>query len=425
MPRRPPHPPIATGTPDHPRLTRRRALQAGAIGLLGLGAGDLRALRAADVADRPGRGPNAGAVIFIFLSGGLGQLDSFDLKPEAPEEIRGEFRPIATAVPGTSICEHLPMLASRADRWSLVRSLTHPWNEHSQGHMSILSGRTALPPGFDAEQAEADRLALDRRGRRGDLTAARGNLPPAVVLPERLVHNTGRVIPGQFAGLMGPAPRPLVHRGVALRPRQLRRLSRVRLRPPGAGPGPPGRRPSAPRASRCPRGSTAAGSATAWPCSTTSTASGGSLDAAADLGAFDEHRAAALAMLTDPKVRGAFDVTTAPPEVLDRYGDNLFGWSLLMARNLVDGGGQPRPGEPRQQRDLGHPWQRLPAPEGQALPADRPRRLGPARRPGRRGAARLDPGRHGRRVRPDAEDLSGSSPTTCPAATTGAGRSRS
>ena len=91
--------------------------------------------------------------------------------------------------------------------------------------------------------------------------------------------------------------------------------------------------------------------------------------------------------------------------MLDRYGRNAFGWSLLMARRLVEAGVNLVQVNLGQQRDLGHARQRLPAPEGQALPADRPGRLGPAGRPARQRPARLDADRHGRRVRPDAADL--------------------
>ena len=215
------------------------AIQAGAIGLLGLGMDHLHALRAASGLERGDgsspetRGAKARSVIYIFLSGGLSQHDSFDLKPDAPEDIRGEFRPIATRTPGLSICEHLPMLAQRSHLWSLVRSLTHPSNDHSAGHHIMLTGRSDLPPGFDPSKPEpTDWPSIAAVA--GALTRPRNNLPPAVVLPERLVHNTGRVIPGQFAGEMGPQPRPLVHRGLAVRPQRLRRLPGVRVRPPAA-----------------------------------------------------------------------------------------------------------------------------------------------------------------------------------------------
>src|SRR5262245_42863312 len=105
----------------HPRFSRRVALQAGAVGLLGLGLGHLAPLRALAGA-RVGQG-KARAVIYIFLSGGLAQHDSFDLKPDAPDSIRGEFRPIASRTPGVRIVEHLPRLAQRSPLWALVRSL--------------------------------------------------------------------------------------------------------------------------------------------------------------------------------------------------------------------------------------------------------------------------------------------------------------
>ncbi len=99
---------------QHARRSRRDALQAGAIGILGLGMNHLAGLRQATASE--GRQPSgkAKSCIFIFLSGGLSQHDSFDMKPEAPDNIRGEFQPHATKTPGLHICEHLPKLAERS-----------------------------------------------------------------------------------------------------------------------------------------------------------------------------------------------------------------------------------------------------------------------------------------------------------------------
>ncbi|MGL4463030.1 MAG: DUF1501 domain-containing protein, partial [Planctomycetia bacterium] len=134
----------------HPDVARRSALQVGGIGILGLGTNHLHALQAAD----PGARVDArcDSVVYIFLSGGLGQVDSFDMKPDAPENIRGEFKPIATRAPGVSICEHLPLLAARSPLWSLVRSFTHPSNDHSAGHHIMLTGRSQLPAGFNPNE---------------------------------------------------------------------------------------------------------------------------------------------------------------------------------------------------------------------------------------------------------------------------------
>ncbi len=200
----------ATRPPQHPRLNRRVALQAGAIGLVGLGMNHLEALRAAPAAGpdsaAAGRG-RARAAIYIFLSGGLAQLDSFDLKPAAPADIRGEFQPIATNTPGIQICEHLPQLAQRSHLWALCRSLSHPSNNHSAGHHIMLTGRSELPAGFNPSvPMPSDWPAIAAVA--GAVTQPRNNLPPAVILPEKLIHNTRRVIPGQFGGIMGPRRDP-------------------------------------------------------------------------------------------------------------------------------------------------------------------------------------------------------------------------
>ena len=133
---------------------------------------------------------------------GVAQQDSFEMKPDAPADIRGEFSPIATRTEGISICEHLPLLAGCSDKWALVRSLTHPYNEHSQGHHVMLTGRTPLPQGFDASKPKPTDFPTIASVVTG-VVAPRNNLPPAAVLPEKLIHVTGRTIPGQFAGEMG------------------------------------------------------------------------------------------------------------------------------------------------------------------------------------------------------------------------------
>jgi hypothetical protein len=205
----------------HPAPTRRAALQAGAVGLLGLGTGELAALRAAD----PGRKHPAKSVIFLFLSGGLGQHDSFDPKPDAPADVRGEFAPIPTATPGVRICEHLPLLAARSDRWAVVRSLTHPSNDHSTSHHIMLTGRSDVPAGFSRDTPRpTDHPSVAAVA--GAVLPPRNNLPPAVVLPEKLVHNSGRVLPGQFAGVMGRG----ATRGFWRRRRSSRRLMGRSLR---------------------------------------------------------------------------------------------------------------------------------------------------------------------------------------------------
>src|SRR5262249_9268679 len=124
------------------------------LGIGGITAGLLgESLIRAVSADARRPADNARSVIYIFLSGGLSQLDSFDLKPDAPGEIRGEFRPTPTSTPGIRVCEPLPRLAQHSDLWAVVRSLSHPSNSHSHGHAMMLCGRTVLAPGFDANRS--------------------------------------------------------------------------------------------------------------------------------------------------------------------------------------------------------------------------------------------------------------------------------
>src|SRR5438874_583779 len=129
----------------YPLPTRRTALTAGAIGILGMA--ELSALRAVAKEETP----RARSVIFIFLTGGLSQLDSFDLKPDAPDTVRGEFQPIATRTTGLRICEHLPLLAQRSNQWALIRSVATASSGHEEACHMLLTGRLDLPTGFSTQ----------------------------------------------------------------------------------------------------------------------------------------------------------------------------------------------------------------------------------------------------------------------------------
>jgi hypothetical protein len=318
----------------HPAFTRRSVIQAGAIGLLGLGTNHLAALRS--VAANSGGPVKAKAAIYIFLSGGLAQQDSFDLKPAAPDAIRGEFRPIATATPGIEICEHLPLLAQRSNSWSLVRSLTHPSNDHSGGHMIMLSGQSLIPPGFNSNKPMPSNWP-SIAAVAGAVTRPRNNLPPAVVLPDKLVHSSGRIIPGQFAGTMGRHRDPWF-------------IEASPFDPLGYGAYPEygfdhQQRPNPPKIKNFQAPSLSLPEGVAF------SRLGSRLDLlkcideqrrdleeAAQAESFDRYRQGAISLLTEPRIKQAFNVVEAEPEVQDRYGRNSFGWSLLMARRLVEAG---------------------------------------------------------------------------------------
>ncbi|QDU39931.1 hypothetical protein Mal4_42850 [Maioricimonas rarisocia] len=322
-------------SPVHPRLPRRHALQAGSIGLLGLGMNHVTALRAADAVPQTDA-PPARSVIYIFLSGGLGQHDSFDMKPDAPEEIRGEFRPISTSTPGTQICEHLPRLAQRSHLWSLVRSLTHPYNEHSQGHMVMLSGRSKLPPTFNAAKpTPLDWPSIAAIA--GDQTVPRNNLPPAVALPERLVHRTGRVIPGQFAGVMGSRRDPWFIEAAPFNGTTYGAFPEYEFHHARGPENRDGLKFQAPNLT-LPEGLGRSRVDRRLDLLRHVEEQRVALEQAAPIQQFDQYRQAAISLLSDPSVRHAFDVVNADDDVQDRYGRNSFGWSLLMARRLVEAG---------------------------------------------------------------------------------------
>jgi hypothetical protein len=335
----------------HPQFSRRFALQAGAIGLLGLGTDDLSSLRAAsdEASDRDGVGASFGrakACIYIFLSGGLAQHESFDLKPLAPAEIRGEFSPISTDSPGLDISEHLPRLAVRSRHWSVVRSLTHGTNEHTRGHFFMLTGRSETPVGFSGDRVaratdwpSIASVASDaaRRGLTATLPAKQ--LPAAIVLPERLVHWSGGVLPGAYGGLMGQQRDPFF---IEASPygNPFWRGAYPEYTFPNESRKPP-RDPDA-RQYRAPNLTLPQGLDLNRLGSRVSLLNeiDNQRQALADAVTqnYDQQRAAAVSLLADPRVRQAFDVTQADAATQERYGRNSFGWSLLMAQRLVSAG---------------------------------------------------------------------------------------
>ena len=325
---------------QHPLVSRRTAIQAGAIGLLGLGTNHLRPLQAAG-SDGESRGGTAKSCIYIFLSGGLAQHESFDLKPEAPAEIRGEFNPISTATPGIEICEHLPGLASRSNDWGVVRSLTHPTNSHTVGHFYMLTGRSVTPPGFVGDRKPRPSDWPSIASIVGDaVTAPANNLPPAIVLPERLVHWSGGVIPGAYGGLMGAHRDPFF---IEASPygNPMWRGAYPEFTFPNQSKKPPqhpdDRVYQAPNL-RLPVGMSRPRLGKRLELLDTIDRQRAELERAATQQAWDRERASAVSMLAEPKIRDAFDVTHADDETQQRYGRNSFGWSLLMAYRLVEAG---------------------------------------------------------------------------------------
>lgn len=322
---------------QHARHSRRGALQAGAIGILGLGMNHLVGLREALASE--GRQPSgkAKSCIFIFLSGGLAQHDSFDMKPEAPDNIRGEFRPRATKTPGLQICEHLPKLAERSHLWALCRSLTHGSNEHSAAHHIMLTGHSELPVGFSPNApSRSDRASIAAVAGYAMRAQQQNNLPTAVVLPERLVHSSGRVIPGQHAGPMGPKHDPWFIEASPFHNTSYGAYPEYDFDHQNRGK-PDERLFQAPQLS-LPTGLGMQSIRGRLALLQSLNQQRESLATYAQVENFDRLRQGAVSLLTEPSVHQAIDVTRADDKLLDRYGRNSFGWSLLMARRLVAAG---------------------------------------------------------------------------------------
>jgi hypothetical protein len=125
-------------------VTRREFLRVGGLGLAGL---TLPALLRSQAAAAPARRPRVKCVIQLFMWGGPSQHETFDLKPDAPEGIRGLFKPIATRVTGIRVCEHLPLLANMADRYAILRSVTHTGVNHGTSAYHMLTGHIHATPG--------------------------------------------------------------------------------------------------------------------------------------------------------------------------------------------------------------------------------------------------------------------------------------
>jgi len=321
-------------SPRHPACDRRTALQAGTIGLLGLGMNHLEPLRRA--AASPAGPARARSVIYIFLSGGLAQHDSFDMKPEAPTDIRGEFQPIDTATPGIQICEHLPRLAQRSHLWSLCRSLTHRSNDHSAGHHIMLTGRSDLPKGFNAVTPQpTDWPSIASIA--GAVVPQRNNLPPAVVLPDRLVHSSRRVIPGQFAGIMGPRHDPWFIEASPFSNASYGAFPEYEFDHQDRPNTPHRTRFEAPNLS-LPQGLAASRMLNRTKLLRLLDRQRSDLERCADVEEFDRYRQGAISLLTDRRIRDAIDVDQSPATIQERYGRNSFGWSLLMAGRLVEAG---------------------------------------------------------------------------------------
>lgn len=319
--------PVGTGL----RLSRRRLLRIGGLGSLGL---TLPGLLQAEAIKSATRKIGAGTTrpirscILVFYYGGPSHIDTFDMKPNAPAEIRGQFSSIATSVPGLRICEHLPDTAKVMDRLAVVRSMHHPMTNHNAAAFTALCGRNPLKG--DLELLGNDRNDPPCHGATlsATLLEKRG-LPTFVALPH-VMYNVVQ-LPGQVAGFLGSAHNPFQVNADPSAPDF--RLGELDL------PGELSIDRLDHRASLLSaldghrrRSDLAASMSTAMIAGHEQTASPQRTDPS------DVYTEKAFRLLHSPAVGRAFHLGSEDPRLRDRYGRNKLGQSILLARRLIEAG---------------------------------------------------------------------------------------
>lgn len=287
-------------------LTRRSMLKIGGQGLLGLTLPQL--MQAAE--NTSAIKPRAKSVIFLFQWGGPSQLDTFDMKPDAPTTVRSPYRPVKSSAPGIEVCELLPEMAKRMHHVSLIRTMTHTMKNHASAGYYALSGHA--PPADDQRLRDSLDLYPAYGSVVDHLSPNMNGMPTFVSYPH--VIRDGSVVPAQHASFLGKAHDPLLFledpndanfrlpeltlpRGLSV-DRLTRRRSMQKLVDQQAK----------------------------------------LLEFSGEARGFDDYYERAISMLTSDRVRKAFDLSAEKEAVRDRYGRTSYGQSCLMARRLVESG---------------------------------------------------------------------------------------
>jgi hypothetical protein len=329
--------------------TRRDLIYAGGLSLFGLGLSDflhLQKLQAAtpSTAALPGFG-RAKSCILLYLYGSPSQLETVDMKPGAPDEVRGELKPIASSVPGLPVCELMPHSARVMDRVSVVRSMTHPYPIHGVAYAT-----TGVPTIEVAmELSPHDPRHWPFMGSVVDFLAqrARGGRPPEAV-PDNIglpfhfsTQRVGEVArAGPYAAFLGGAYNPVwtEFHGEATR-NFVKTLQdkRIEVREPYMGITPQSRFELA-GATSLPNDITIDRLNRRRSLVEQFDLGRRDLDASAAARSFDRHQELALSMIASQKVRSALDIQQEAAKTRESYGMTLFGQSCLAARRLVEAG---------------------------------------------------------------------------------------
>src|SRR5690349_18199852 len=297
--------------------TRRELLRSGSIGLFGLNLANYFALKAATNRLEGARGfGSAKSVIMVFLQGGPSHIDLWDPKPDAPANIRGDFKGIPTKVPGTHIGEHMPMMAKALDKATLIRSMSYTPNGLFNHTAAIYQMLTGYPPDRVSPSGQLEPPSPADFPTAGShvskLKPPKEAVLPFVELP-RPLQESGVIGKGGAAGFLGKAydpyrlyqdpAKPIKTEDLALR----KEIPPERLKD---------------------RFELLKGINDSMP----------DLEKALKNQAIDEYYGKAFDLVLSGKARDAFDLTKEPEKVRERYGLITFGQSLLMARRLIEAG---------------------------------------------------------------------------------------
>jgi uncharacterized protein (DUF1501 family) len=287
-------------------VRRRDFLRVGAASLFGINLSLPAVLRAQEAAARRGGSPRDVSFIYLYLKGGLSTIDTWDLKPNAPAEFRGEFQPIATNVPGIQVSEHMPRSARHMDKFALVRSFRHHNSDHGPADHYMLTGyfpQAGFNPGLSPNnQRPAFGSVIARK------LGPRGGVPAYVCLPKMHPSAGSAYLGSTVAPFVIDAdpsapdfavpdivpPPVLAAERLGARRELLRRLDRYQ-------------RAVETQANRHAR-------------------------------AVSDYQREAFNLIVSPAARRAFDIQQEPASLRDEYGRHTLGQSCLMARRLVEAG---------------------------------------------------------------------------------------
>ncbi len=293
------------------RFSRRHALKVGGLGLLGLTLPGLFRAEAEQAAGTLVKAlkPRAKSVVFLFQFGGPSHIDMFDMKPGAPENVRGPHKPVSSSADGIQVSEHLPRTAKIMDRVTLIRSMHHTMNNHNSAAYYALSGHS---PQTDDQRLRDSIELFPGYGSVVDYCApSRAEMPTAVSYPH--VIGDGSVTPGQHASFLGKNHDPFLF----TQDPNSANFSLPELSLPANI---PFERMQARRELQ-----------------KLVDAQARLMDQTAARG-FDAYYDKAMAMLQSPRLRKAFNIAEEPAALREAYGRTTYGQSCLLARRLVEAG---------------------------------------------------------------------------------------